>query len=142
MRLLLAALALAGAAGFVSAKETAIDLEARDDGTYRFVHASGSNPTLTAQPGDRVTIRLANTGSTGHNWQLAGVADAAIPFPLAPGASGNVTFPAAEGDWRYVCLAHEAHGMAGTLRVEKAGIPGLPILAILALMLLALARRR
>lgn len=137
--LLLAAALLLLSAGAAAAKE--IRLTARDDGSYRFEDADGrANPTLSATAGEPLVVRLENRGATGHNWQLAG---AAIPFPVAPGDNATVelTAPGA-GEHRYVCLAHEAQGMAGALRVEDAATPAAPALALAVAALVAALLRR
>lgn len=145
LRLLLLAAALTLLASPAAAAGQDFSLSAKDDeGRFRFV-SGAENPTLVARSGDTVTLRLTNEGSTGHNWQLAS-GEAAIPFPLAPGASANVTFAAPpEGDHAYVCLAHEAQGMRGILRIEEAATPmafGWVVAALAAASVLGTMRRR
>ena len=98
-----------------------VTLEVRTSGAYP-VNPGFAPATLRAPAGSTVTVKLTNAETAplvNHDWVLEGVDGAATEI-LAPGATGEVTFPApAPGDYVYFCSVgdHRARGMEGTLTV-------------------------
>ena len=91
-----------------------IELTARD------VAFGGTNPTITASPGERVLLRIRNTDpGILHSITLPGI-DSKVRH-IAPGKTVEfeVTMPQA-GSFEYVCPQHEPK-MKGRIVVEEAG---------------------
>ena len=92
----------------------------------------GSNPTITVNSGDEVTISSENMGKSFHSFGIVKspedfnnvIWDSAIGSasnPLKPGESGSVTFTAgAPGTYYYICTVpgHALQGMQGQFIVE------------------------
>ena len=105
-----------------SASAIAYDLEAREDaqGQSYFALAGDDarNPTLSAAPGDTLTIHFANRGQLTHNVRLAAPLSAETPCCQAPGEERTlvVQVPAnLSGEVRYQDVLHTA--AFGVLRV-------------------------
>lgn len=74
---------------------------------------------IEVKEGDRVTIRLTNAGKEQHEWEVEDL-DVELK-PLAPGATGEVTFVAGrKGTYDFWCdlEGHHHKGMKGTLVVR------------------------
>ena len=87
-----------------------------------------TNPTLTAQPGDVVSITLVNGDGIAHDLTLDefGVQTEEI---ASQGAESTVTFEVTEaGEYEYFCSlpGHKQAGMVGSLVVGKPGAQGEP----------------
>ena len=92
----------------------------------------GSNPTITVNSGDEVTITSLNDGMSFHAFGVVSNPDdfnsvifdsaiAAATNPLKPGESGSTTFIAgAPGTYHYICTVpgHALQGMIGEFIVE------------------------
>jgi len=92
----------------------------------------GSNPTITVNSGDEVTITSLNAGMSFHAFGVVSNPDdfnsvifdsaiAAATNPLKPGESGSTTFIAgAPGTYHYICTVpgHALQGMIGEFIVE------------------------
>ena len=92
----------------------------------------GSNPTITVNSGDEVTITSLNDGMSFHAFGVVSNPDdfnsvifdsaiAAATNPLKPGESGSTTFIAgAPGNYHYICTVpgHALQGMIGEFIVE------------------------
>jgi plastocyanin len=82
------------------------------------------NPaTITAAPGERLTILLRNQGTMAHNisFELPD-GEVSLPQDVAPGSTGTleVTAPDDAGNYTFYCPVdnHFLQGMEGTLTVE------------------------
>ena len=88
---------------------SSVELEAdNDNANYYF------DPTvLTGKPGQKLTIEVKNTGSTVHNFTLAG---GGANKDVQPGqtAKVTVTFPGS-GFMEFYCRFHRRFGMVGEL---------------------------
>lgn len=74
---------------------------------------------IEVEKGTRVTVRLVNEGTKKHEWELD--AFGVEIRPIAPGATGEVTFIAdREGTFVFVCKVdqHDKKGMRGVLVVK------------------------
>ncbi|MEV0839496.1 plastocyanin/azurin family copper-binding protein [Actinocatenispora sera] len=72
---------------------------------------------VEVHPG-RVTVRLHNTGSMPHQWQVKGIDGAEIAI-VAGGETQSVTFSVPRtGSFRMECSWHAQHGMYGTFLVR------------------------
>ncbi len=75
------------------------------------------NPTIiTGTPGQKITIKLENEGSTTHNFTLE---DQSIDQDVTQGsdATVTVTFPQS-GILEFYCKFHKSQGMVGELSVS------------------------
>jgi plastocyanin len=72
---------------------------------------------VEVHPG-RVTVRVHNTGSMPHQWQVKGIKGAEIAI-VAGGETQSVTFSVPRtGSFRMECSWHAQHGMYGTFVVR------------------------
>lgn len=88
---------------------------------YRLASTGEKNPTLTAQAGQQVTIRL-KVVSGFHNVHVEGQ----TPTPVVgPDEEVSVTFTAPEsGAIQYFCDPHKSNGMIGRVSVGGGAAPG------------------
>ncbi|BCJ33127.1 hypothetical protein Athai_06300 [Actinocatenispora thailandica] len=74
---------------------------------------------VEVHPG-RVTVRVHNTGSMPHEWEVEGISGAKIAIVVG-GETQSVTFSVPRtGSFRMECSWHAKHGMVGTF-VVRAG---------------------
>ncbi len=110
---------------------------------YDFVVGSDNNPTITANVGDTITIRLKNVGTIMHTFSITedveksiadveanGHTDGQTPslfideVMVEPGKEKRITFTVDKaGEFSYICLhdkpkIHAKNGMVGKLIVE------------------------
>ena len=106
-----AALGLVGCGGGGGSSTTSgamtVNLTALD---YRF-----DPPTVSVQPGEKVTMVVKNGGSVEHNFSV----DAAnVKKDVEKGATQTVTFTAPSSSVEFYCKYHrDSNGMKGTLTV-------------------------
>lgn len=115
--LLVAGLVLALTPAFAQSGEackTKFDLTGREDFKWYLSDGGAANPTLTACPGEEITITITQKGTAPHNIKVD-----ASNAPPATGVTKEdleqlYTFTApASGTAKYICELH-APGMAGT----------------------------
>lgn len=113
----------------VAAQARILDVSGRDDGYdfwMEFSGLPGRNPTVNVTPGERVTVRFTNHGTSAHNFHVAGPVERETPCCQQPGASASLTFdaPASGGDLAYYCVPHRSLGMEGAFRLVGVAAPG------------------
>jgi len=103
--------------------ESGAHMERPDDTRLVTVTATDfefSPAEITAEPGEKLFIKLVNEGDAVHMWQLRGQPETHIHTPVG-GTSGKViTAPESPGEYGIFCSTpgHEKLGMVGTLKVR------------------------
>lgn len=114
----------AGAAAPEPAGPVTVHLEALQEGSALFFRVAGEtqrNPTLTFQPGQKVTF-VVKTLSGVHNLNVGGEAETAF---MGEGEEATVewTAPETPGTLEYWCDPHKTGGMRGRIQVGAAPEP-------------------
>ena len=80
-----------------------------------------SPATITAKPGDTITVTITNRDGFDHNFSIA---ELKVNQDVPRGSSRSVTFTATgTANLQFFCEYHRAKGMVGTLNVGGAGAP-------------------
>lgn len=76
--------------------------------------------TVTAEPGEKLYIKLVNQGEAVHMWQIEGMPETHVHTNPGVTASKVITAPEKSGSYQVICQTpgHEERGMVGTLKVR------------------------
>ena len=127
--------------GTFTGKEIHVSLkfvESPDFKNYGFnapIGASGANPEIDVNPGDKIDFDVTNSGKSFHAFAVTasssdpgpaidGTTIGTADSPMKPGQSGTVSFvPASAGTYYYICAVpgHRELGMEGKIVVGGGG---------------------